>query len=202
MNDQLKQRLVGAIVLVALAVIFVPMLLQGNKRSGIPMFGSNVPAKPAVKAGEIDIPLQVPPPAPEAPATVVEQPVKPASATAAKTHQPVPAPAPHTPPPTAAATAAVKAPTKPVTAPAKPAAPPAEAWAVQVGSFGESRNALKMRDSLRAKGYPAYVERVQVDGGASYRVRVGPMLVRSDADALQGKLAAKLHVHGIVVHQP
>lgn len=195
MNDHLKQRLVGAIVLVALAVIFVPMLLQGNRRSGIPMFGSNVPTKPAAKAGEIDIPLQVPAPAPAAPATVVEQPAKPDAVPAVK-------PPAATPAAPAGKPAAPAQTLKPLAAPASPAAPPAESWAVQVGSFGESHNALKLRDSLRAKGYPAYVEEVKVDKGTSYRVRVGPMLARSDAEALRTKLAAKAHVRGIVVHQP
>ncbi len=190
MNEHLKQRLVGAVVLVALAVIFVPMLLQGNKRSGIPMFGSNVPARPEVKAGEIDIPLQVPTPAPAASATVVEQPVKPAP-TARPAAKPAAVPA------TPVAQAQRLKPAVPA-----PMAPPAEAWAVQVGSFGEAHNALKLRDTLRAKGYPAYVEQVKASRGASYRVRVGPMLARGEAVALQGKLEAKLHMRGLVVHQP
>lgn len=195
MNDHLKQRLVGAVVLVALAVIFVPMLLQGNKRSGIPMFGSNVPAKPDLKAGEIDIPLQVPTPAPAASATVVEQPVKPqAVRPAVKAAEPAKTPEP----------AAAPAEQAQRLKPAVPAstAPPADGWAVQVGSFGAAHNAMKLRDSLRAKGYPAYVEQVKVSRGASYRVRVGPMLARGEAVALQGKLEAKLHMRGIVVHQP
>ena len=193
MNDHLKQRLVGAVVLVALAVIFVPMLLQGHKRSGIPMFGSNVPSKPDLKAGEIDIPLQVPSPAPAAAATAIEQVAKPAPAAR--------------PAPKAAAPAAVPAvPSAPAQTlkPAVPVSttPPAEAWAVQVGSFGEVHNAMKLRDSLRAKGYPAYVEQIRVSHGASYRVRVGPMLARGEAVTLQGKLEAKLHMRGIVVNQP
>ena len=201
LSDQLKQRLVGAIVLVALAVIFVPMLLEGDKRSGIPVFGSNVPEKPELKTGVVDIPLEMPPSPPQEPVNAVEAPVE--TGTAApkpepKATTPTTAPAPK-PAPAPAPVQAVKPAEIP---PAPKAVAGTEAWAVQVGSFSDSRNALKLRDSLRAKGYPAFVEQVKVSTGSSYRVRVGPVLARADAEAIQAKLAAKVKLSGIVVHHP
>lgn len=201
MNEQLKKRLVGAIVLVALAVIFLPMLLEGDKRSGIPMFGSNVPEPPASRIGVVDIPLQVPPPPAEAP-VVVERELPPEPVVAAPAAPPVtttiaeaPVPEPQPKP------AAPVQPVKPaeVAASSKPAA--AESWAVQVGSFSEQGNAGRLRDSLRSKGYPAYVEQVKLASGTSYRVRVGPTLSRTDAEAIQAKLA-KIDQRGIVVPHP
>ena len=44
-EGRLKQRLVGAIVLVALGVIFIPMLLSGGRDMEMPVFGSNVPER-------------------------------------------------------------------------------------------------------------------------------------------------------------
>ena len=44
-EGRLKQRLVGAVVLVALAVIFIPMLLSGGREMEMPVFGSNVPQR-------------------------------------------------------------------------------------------------------------------------------------------------------------
>lgn len=187
LNEQLKKRLVGAIVLVALAVIFVPMLLEGDKRPDTPQFGSNVPEAPESRSGMVDIPLQVPPPpayAPvvverELPLTAESEPV--AATSLAKPATPV-------------------QPVKPaVVVPAKSAA--AESWAVQVGSFSAQANASGLRDSLRSKGYPAYVERVKLASGTSYRVRVGPVLSRADAEAIQTKLA-KIEQRGIVVPHP
>lgn len=198
MNEQLKKRLVGAIVLVALAVIFVPMLLEGDKRSGIPMFGSNVPEPPENRVGMVDIPLQVPPPPAYAP-VVVERELPPEPAPAAAP-EPVPAPVatPAAPPPPKPA--APVQPVKPAdVVTAKPAA--GESWAVQVGSFSEQANAIRLRDSLRGKGYPAYVEQVKLASGTSYRVRVGPTLSRTDAEAIQAKLA-KFDQRGIVVPHP
>lgn len=46
MNIQLKQRLVGAVVLVALAVIFIPMLLPGEGDLTGGIAGSNIPPEP------------------------------------------------------------------------------------------------------------------------------------------------------------
>jgi len=197
LNEQLKKRLVGAIVLVALAVIFLPMLLEGDKRSGIPMFGSNVPEAPDNRVGMVDIPLQVPPPPVPAPVVVErELPPEPAPVTASAT-EPVAAPQPAPAPPKPAAPVQ---PVKPAeVASGKPAA--AESWAVQVGSFSEQANATRLRDSLRGKGYPAYVEQVKLASGASYRVRVGPVLSRADAEAIQAKLA-KIDQRGIVVPHP
>lgn len=188
MDEPLKKRLVGAIVLVALAVIFLPMLLEGDKRSGIPMFGSNVPEAPDSRVGVVDIPLQVPPPPVPAP-VVVERELPP---------EPAPAPAPEPAPQPKPA-----APVQPVklaeVAPSKPAV--TESWAVQVGSFSEQANASRLRDSLRGKGYPAYVEQVKLASGVSYRVRVGPVLSRADAEAIQAKLT-KIDQRGIVVPHP
>jgi len=44
-EGRLKQRLVGAVVLVALAVIFIPMLFSGGRDMEMPVFGSNVPER-------------------------------------------------------------------------------------------------------------------------------------------------------------
>ncbi|MDH5370815.1 MAG: hypothetical protein OEW99_12370, partial [Gammaproteobacteria bacterium] len=56
-ESRLKQRLTGAIVLVALAVIFIPMLLSGGRDMEMPVFGSNVPERSAEITGikHIDI---------------------------------------------------------------------------------------------------------------------------------------------------
>ena len=56
MNSLLKQRIVGAIVLVALGVIFIPMFLSGEGEMVSDM-GSNVPPKPAY---ELEAPKVLP----------------------------------------------------------------------------------------------------------------------------------------------
>jgi DedD protein len=80
---------------------------------------------------------------------------------------------------------------KPAPAPATPApvaAAPAGHFAVQVGAFTESAPAEKLADRLRARGYPSYVRTSAEDGSSRWRVRVGPVSARSEAEDLADKL--------------
>ncbi|UCE88519.1 MAG: hypothetical protein JSW10_09230 [Pseudomonadota bacterium] len=129
-KSPLKQRLVGAIVLVALAVILVPMLLTGERRDAGPLFGTNIPPEPrAVKEIKVLEFEEQSPPEQSAPATrtLVDK-----ASPAAVTESP-PAKdtdrAPLPPPPKDDATAATQAGSGP------------HAWAVQVGSFSQSDKA-------------------------------------------------------------
>jgi DedD protein len=72
--------------------------------------------------------------------------------------------------------------TPPPAVPAEPARIGGSAWAVQLGSFSSAANAASLRDRLRTRGYPAFVETVQVGQGRSSRVYVGPERDRSRAE--------------------
>ena len=65
-------------------------------------------------------------------------------------------------------------------------------WAVQVASFGEEANALKLRDRLRAADREAFISTVRQDEETLRRVAVGPLLDRAEADGLRDELAATL----------
>ena len=218
-HNPLKQRLIGAIVLVALAVIFIPMLLDGGGGEQGVSFGTNIPPKPAdqrqvrvlqlhdmpkppeQKEGGralIDKDLTAPPPAAPAPS----QSRTGSEATASGGEKP--------PAPEAGASSQAdthKADTK---APAKSAAdsqaggqaPAPKAWAVQVGSFSHHDNALALRDRLRAKHFPAFVDAVHGKDGTVYRVRVGPEVRRADAEALQKRVAKHIKGKTLVVSHP
>lgn len=199
MNEQLKKRLVGAIVLVALGIIFIPMLLDGGKRSGIPTFGSNVPPQPDYDFKTLDIPLEPPKahPRPDRP-QVIDKPQSP-PAVAEKPQaaaEPAPSDVAKAPPPEATPKP------KPKPATASEAEKPVQAWAVQVGSFADSANALALRDKLRQGDFPCFVESVKVNGTTTYRVRVGPTLERAEAEALMQRLAAQQQIKGLVLRHP
>lgn len=71
MDNQVKQRVIGAVVLVALAVIFVPMLLE-KPDSDLGPVGSNLPEQPDQTVQDRIEPLTLPePPAEEEPAQLV-----------------------------------------------------------------------------------------------------------------------------------
>src|SRR3990172_8539978 len=59
MEQRLKERLVGASVLVILAVIFIPMLLGGSPESDQLITETNIPERPISKSGSRVVPLQV-----------------------------------------------------------------------------------------------------------------------------------------------
>ncbi|MCB1772841.1 MAG: SPOR domain-containing protein [Gammaproteobacteria bacterium] len=69
--------------------------------------------------------------------------------------------------------------------PEKPAATAPTAWVVQVGSFSNRDNANRLVAKLRDAKLPTPdAEAVRVGGRRLYRVRVGPVLERSDAEQL------------------
>jgi DedD protein len=175
MDERLKQRLVGAAVLVLVAVIFVPMLLDQD--GGDPQQPARIIPRPP--------PEPMPPPLPED-ASARSVPLDGNRRLAA----PAPAaPAVQTPP---AKTVNKAAPTAPAATRPKPG------FAVQVGSFSKVGNARGLRDKLVAKGYTAFVK----SSGSVTRVYVGPQSSRGEADKVLKKLLAELQLKGIVVQPP
>jgi DedD protein len=195
-----RQRLVGAIVLALVAVVFVPMVLDPEPRRDRPEPVLSIPPKDGSP------PLAQLPKAPESPA----QPAKAASpavgadaAPAAAAPSPAIAaqPAAVAPQPastvSAPATVAPKAAefrpapprTKPAEAPARPVASPDPklvGFAVQVGAFREDDKLAQARQKVAAAKLPHYTERVD-DGGLT-RLRAGPFTSREAAE----KAAAQL----------
>ena len=187
---QLKQRIVGAVVLVALGVIFIPMILNRDDNvSGIS--GTNIPAKPP----ELEqLAQQTPPLLPAAPA----QPAETTQVVDQNTPKLPEVTESTKPPADAAATPATPSPTedkKPL--PAEQAK--ARGWVVQVASFTERNKALQLRDRLRKAKYTCFVESVTSKQNTLYRVRVGPVLKREEADALQAKIAKQLKLKDTLV---
>lgn len=72
-------------------------------------------------------------------------------------------------------------------------------WAVQVASFGEEDNALKLRDQLRGDGYEAFISTVKQDGHVLNRVAVGPFLDEAEADTLRDELSDALSLDARIV---
>ncbi len=76
------------------------------------------------------------------------------------------------------------------------------AWVVQIGSFGDRKNAEKEVASLKAKGFPAFLRRfVTSEEKVLYRVRVGPENDRSRAVKLSERLS-KAGIRGQIVADP
>ncbi|MCK7593835.1 SPOR domain-containing protein [Pseudomarimonas salicorniae] len=218
MDPALKQRLVGAAVLVALAVIFVPMLLEAPEPEATPagQLPLDMPDRPTPSLQTRDVPLTLPQPAaqptPADPNAVATVDVDSAprvdaleGADAAAAAQPV-APQPTAPSPTAPAlptssatqpaaapspVAAVEPPpAAPVAAPPPPStsAPATGRFIVNLGSYGNIANAKALNRRLAQRGFPIRSERIEIDGKPAQRLRAGPFRTRAEAEAAALKL--------------
>ena len=178
-RQRIFHRVVGALVLTALAVILVPMLLDFRIDQETAITRSNIPERPeGMRIEEISL---VPPVAPAVP------PVAPVQTPPVQSSAP-PADTPSATPPADAPPRAEAA------APAQP-----HAWVVRVGSFSSAENANALRDRLRTQGYPAFVDQVVVDGKTLSRVQVGPEAQRARGEQLRDRLLREMKLDAIVV---
>jgi DedD protein len=175
-KDQLKRRMVGALVLVSLGVIFIPMLL--DTRIADDQFGAVIPKRDTGPFNE----------------QLADRRPEPIERT-------VPAAAefdPNTLPPTAAGV-----PQPGSAEPVSVAAPAVlSSWVVQVGSFSQQDNAAGVAEKLRGAGFDTVVEPVTLEGQTLYRVQVGPVIEEAKAEALRDSIKAQLQLDGKVRRHP
>lgn len=191
MDLPVKQRLVGAIVLVAIAVAFVPAILDGPEPE----------SDRRTTALELPVPEQSPNKAPERRVQTVrlepreedqvdEPPDRPSTAARAAS---VPTRSPTTSLPKQAppkkSTPASGSGSGTASEPAQRVA--SDAWYVQLGSFGELGNAQRLARDAKADGFEAQISTVVAQGQTMHRVRVGPVATREEAETLRQSLAAK-----------
>ena len=186
LDKGLRQRIVGALVLVALAVIFLPMLFsREDELQRVVVDAPVMPqpsAMPSVELDPVSVPQvqdypqePVPGPGLEAQAPVVESP-------AVAVADPV----------TKSVTAAPVVPT-PVSRLDANNLP--VSWSVQLASLSNRASAESLQQTLRGKGYNAYIR--NVDG--MNRVFVGPVIERAEADRLRDQLTRLQKLNGFVV---
>lgn len=197
MEQPVKQRLIGALVLALLAFIFLPMLVKGPDRATTD--AAQVPIDmPKPDDGDFET-RELTLDAPSAPAGSegvlgLEPNAADAESQAATVTDTAPAEAPTV---DASEPAAAEVTPTPVTTPSATQAPaPAEIkkpvplpavasgdWAVNVGSFTSKDSADALVRKLKADALPVMVERMSVNGASATRVRVGPYADRAVAEA-------------------
>lgn len=159
MDDGLKKRLIGAAVLASLAVIFVPMLFEEPPTA--PPSLPPLPSPPPQRDFASDMLRD------EVPAVTPLAPV----ATSESEDQPEPA----------TATPAVPVPEQRTGL---------TAWVVQAASLSSRDNADRLVERLRAAKLPTPdPELVDIKGKRYYRVRVGPVVERGEAERMLGKVS-------------
>jgi len=186
MERALKERIIGAAVLVAVAVLVVPVFLDGPPDGGhivseqVPLPGQS---KQETKTQILELDREVPVPAnagqAQPRATVVQQQLPIAAreeteAVARSVVQPVPEPVPDKPVENKPEAALVASSTG--------------MWAVQLGSFGSQENAERLAADLRKQGFAAFLSQLSTDSGQLHRVRIGPQKDRQSAEAMAERL--------------
>ncbi len=200
----MKERLTGAVILVALIVLLVPELLSGPGVTAQPARAMDEDGAP-MRSYTIDLADNGGTPRPTTtgeatpefqPLPVQDDPAEAASGEAAQAQpdetpvastQETPAPAE-----TETQSAPVLASTPAAVAEIPPApVAPVTGWMIQVGSFASRENAERLARELKSKGFAASVSESRGGGRNLYRVRVGPEADRAAAQAVLAKLRAR-----------
>ena len=184
-EDQLKQRLVGIAVIVSLAVIFLPMLLDGAGMIEKTEYKQNtfeIPPPPKVerrvvdfkqKKDELENRLKV---IPEINNDIVDE----ANRKAVKVEK-----------------IKIKPPVEQIKVKPKIGG---DSWIAQLGSFKDQDKAFKLQDKVRSyKIASVFIQKIMLKNGKNYRVRMGPFLYQKQAKAAVKKLTKKYGLKAVVM---
>ncbi len=190
MDRALKERIIGAAVLVVFVVLVVPVFLDGPSESG-EIVSERVPLPGQAAEGEtrtvvLERDRDEPVPVPVTAAAPERLQPEPAQIAAADQPEPEPRPKPASAEPAPQQTAAADSPTG--------------MWAVQLGSFGNQENAERLAADLRKQGFAAFLSQLSTSSGQLHRVRIGPQKDRESAEAMAARLAKAGHTGQVVPH--
>ncbi|MDA0977677.1 MAG: SPOR domain-containing protein [Proteobacteria bacterium] len=170
MDQKLKQRLTGAIILTSLAIIILPLLLDGTQEDRERLV-ADIPAAPAIdleeitvqdvkhqmeqmeRASESRLPIEVVDETDytDAPDFILDQNNLPVN------------------------------------------------WSIQLGSFQNEDNATRLRARLREENYRAYILHARTREGDIYRVFVGPSSSKEALAEMNAEIESKLDLRGQIV---
>ena len=213
MDERVKHRLTGLVVILSVAAIFVPALMKKSTHhfEEKMSLSINLPAKPiapkvviadkkmlfqSVKVAHVDIPNVIAA-VPRLTQIAKAEPLSiksfvPSAALAKKE-----AVLPRAKVVVASAVRAVSAPQK--LAHSATLGFKKEMYAVQLASFVEQNNAKILVTRLRSKGYIASYNKFSGKQGAFYQVIVGQLNQKDAAKNLQKQLASSMQLNGIVI---
>ena len=199
MRESVKHRLIGAAVLTAIAVLFLPSFFKDRQQYQVDT-SSHIPTRPSITAVDFNEPTQPediePAPAPEtmfvpdesenAPAAsmppaeqLVAETISTSSGQSFSSKS---------------ANTEASVPVIPLNTQGLP-----DAWMVQVASLSVQAAANKLRDQLQAEGHKAYVRSVPSASATIYRVFIGPKQDKAQALAIKSQLDKQLKVNSLVL---
>ena len=219
--DSLRQRLVGALVILSLAVIFLPMIFDKPHHDEGRATVVPVPPKPEFKTFEIAKPSkpvyralqedQASGKVKEGAKIIAVQPEQASVDQADKKVTKTDAKKAEQKPVVKKAVAAKKLvaktsekardTSKPVSVKRAVSKPKVShlpvfknVWMVQLGTFGNKTNAYRLRDKLRADGFDGHTKQVKLNGKPAVRVFTGPFVKKREAEKIKKRVDQKYKV--------
>ncbi|HTF98701.1 MAG TPA: SPOR domain-containing protein [Cellvibrio sp.] len=204
MRESVKHRLIGAAVLTAIAVLFLPSFFKDRQQYQVNT-DSQIPGRPSITAVDFNEPVEPegiePAPSPETmfvPSDVAasEAAVPPAEDSGTQVqNEPVNEQV------TSASSSLASSKSKSEQVPDLPlnvrGLP--DAWVIQVASLGSQEAANKLRDQLQTEGHKAYIRSVPGANGTIHRVFIGPKQDKAQVQAIKAQLDKRLKVNSLVL---
>ena len=198
MDQNTKQRLVGIAVIFALAVIFLPMVLDGSgvRKAGLEVV---IPAQPLIESNPefeqkiVELHARVEA-LPKLQPQFVDEKSSPDENLIERDQEQAPEPA------QASDVPVYESVQKEPDVSTTTTRVGGDTWVLQVGSFKDRSKALTQRDKLRKSNIAAvFIELFKIDNHSSYRVRLGPFPSREKSKIAQNKIKAKHNIDGLIM---
>ncbi len=195
MRESVKHRLIGAAVLTAVAVLFLPSFFKDRQQYQVDT-GSHIPGRPSITAVDFNEPEQPegiePAPAPETMFVPADsEDIAPADDKNLDDEKAVVASAPSSSAVVVTSSSAMSTASNDSMLP--------EGWVIQVASLSAQEGANKLRDQLQAEGHRAYVRVVPLANNTIYRVFIGPKQSKAEAMSVKTQLDSRLKVNSLVL---
>ncbi|MCE2026906.1 SPOR domain-containing protein [Sessilibacter corallicola] len=181
MDNGVKQRLIGACVLVSVGIIFLPTLLH-KESPQIVDTQTQVPVAPAFEFKSVESPTE-----PTNTAPLIEPDEMFQAVSDSKADQVTSSESPQKKPDSSTHAESFDNRGLP------------KAWVVQVGSFSEIERAKKFSGDLRNNGYKAFHREHKNNSKTVYRVYVGPNINRDASEKLKSELDLQFSVNSLVL---
>ena len=170
MDAKLKQRLTGAVILTSLAIILLPLLLDGTQQEREQVI-AQIPEPPRIDLEDITV------------QDVNESMVQMEKASESRLPREV-----------VDETDYETAPDFILDQNQLPVN-----WSLQLGSFANEENATRLREQLRVENYRTYILHAKTSEGEIYRVFVGPSSSRESLSEMNREIEGKLQLKGRIV---
>lgn len=170
MDGKLKQRVVGVVVLTAIAIVVVPILLDGTEQERKRIV-QGIPESPTLEVLDVNAQDMI-----DRMKTIETQSLASLPAEVA------------TPVDVSTDQSALDANGLPI------------AWSLQVASFVDQDKAAQLRGELRKKDFKSYVLKVATETGDRFRVLIGPDLQRDKLEKIKLQVDAEYKVEGQIIH--